>query len=198
MRKQLIDAGFAEVIQRGARSRPGILKIWPNGDAPRYVPRERARTGERVRPVRERTSGGALSPKDVMKFTEYIRMCKEAWRVESRRAVEDEFTDVAATINKLGFDRVRQYLDRVAGVSGSDGWRRHLRISSARRSSSLRDRDRGSLAERVPYRVRRRKNSKPRQQYDRESTSHVSGFRSLGTPTSGPAVGEHEIEEVAS
>jgi len=30
-------------------------------------------------------------------------------------------------INKLGSDRVRQYLDRVAGVSGSNGWRRHLR-----------------------------------------------------------------------
>jgi hypothetical protein len=127
LRKQLIDAGFAEVIQRGARSRPGILKIWPNGDAPRYVPRERVRAGERVRPVRERTSMGALNPKDVMKFTEYIRTRKEAWRVESRRAVEDEFADVAPTVNKLGFDRVRQYLDRVAGVSGSDGWRRHLR-----------------------------------------------------------------------
>jgi hypothetical protein len=41
-----------------------------------------------------------------MKFTEYIRTRKEAWRVESRRAVEDEFADVAPTINKLGFDRV--------------------------------------------------------------------------------------------
>ena len=27
LRKQLIDAGFAEVIQRGARSRPGILDM---------------------------------------------------------------------------------------------------------------------------------------------------------------------------
>jgi hypothetical protein len=34
---------------------------------------------------------------------------------------------VAPTINKLGFDRVRQYLDRVGSVSGSDGWRMHLR-----------------------------------------------------------------------
>jgi hypothetical protein len=127
LRKQLIDAGFAEVVQRGARSRPGILKIWPNGDAPRYVPRERARAGERTRLVRERTSVGVLNPRDVMKFTEYIRTRKEAWRVESRRVMEDEFADVAPAVNKLGFDRVRQYLDRVAGVSGSDGWRRHLR-----------------------------------------------------------------------
>ena len=41
LRKQLIDASLAEVIQRGARSRRGILRIWPNGDAPDYVPRER-------------------------------------------------------------------------------------------------------------------------------------------------------------
>jgi hypothetical protein len=58
---------------------------------------------------------------------EYVRVRKEAWRVESRRAVDDEFADVAPAVNKLGFDRVRQYLDRVAGVSGSDGWRMHLR-----------------------------------------------------------------------
>jgi hypothetical protein len=115
------------VIQRGARSRPGILKIWPNGDPPRGVPRERVRAGERVREIRERTSMGALNPKDVMKFTEYIRTRKEAWRVESRPAVEDEFADVAPTINKLGFDRVRQYLDRVESASGSDAWRMHLR-----------------------------------------------------------------------
>jgi len=62
-----------------------------------------------------------------MQFTEYIRTRKEAWRVEARRTVEDEFTDVAPTVNRLGFDRVRHYLERVAGVSGSDGWRRHLR-----------------------------------------------------------------------
>jgi hypothetical protein len=29
LRKEFIDAGFAEVIQRGARSRPGTLKICP-------------------------------------------------------------------------------------------------------------------------------------------------------------------------
>jgi hypothetical protein len=50
-----------------------------------------------------------------------IRTRKEAWRVESPRAVKDEFADVAPAVNKLGFGRVRQYLDRVAGVSGSDG-----------------------------------------------------------------------------
>ena len=47
--------------------------------------------------------------------------------METRRVLEEEFGDLAPAVNKLGFDRVRQYLDRVAGVSGSDGWRRHLR-----------------------------------------------------------------------
>ncbi len=127
LRKQLIDAGFAEVIQRGARSRPGIIKIWPNGDAPQYVPRERARR-EGDRPGRERQSAAVtLNPKDVMRFAEYIRTQKAAWRVEARRAVEEEFADVAAAVNRLGFDRVRQYLDRVQGVSGVEGWRAHLR-----------------------------------------------------------------------
>jgi hypothetical protein len=102
----------------------GSSRYGPTVTLPRYVPRERARAGERARPVRERSSMGALSPKNVMK---YIRTRKEAWRVEARRAVADEFADIAPTVNKLGFDRVRQYIDRVAGVSGSDGWRRHLR-----------------------------------------------------------------------
>ena len=56
-----------------------------------------------------------------------MRTRKEAWRVETRRALEEEFGEVAPAVNKLGFDRVRQYLDRVAGVTGPDGWRRHLR-----------------------------------------------------------------------
>src|SRR5580693_4107314 len=43
LRRKLIDAGFAEVVQRGARSRPGIIKIHPNGNAPQYTPRERMR-----------------------------------------------------------------------------------------------------------------------------------------------------------
>jgi hypothetical protein len=133
LRRRLIDAGFAEVVQRGARSRPGIIKIHPNGNAPQYVPRERQRGGDGERPVRERPvrerqpASGALNPKDIMQFAEYLRTRKEAWRVETRRAVEDEFADVAPAINKLGFDRVRQYLNRVGSVSGADGWRMHLR-----------------------------------------------------------------------
>jgi hypothetical protein len=128
LRRKLIDAGFAEVVQRGARSRPGIIKIHPNGNAPQYMPRERLRGREIERPPRERNAAsGALNPKDIMKFTEYLRTRKEAWRVEAPRAVEDEFADVASAINKLGFDRVRQYVSRVASVSGADGWRMHLR-----------------------------------------------------------------------
>jgi hypothetical protein len=135
LRRKLIDAGFAEVVQRGARSRPGIIKIHPNGNAPQYVPRERLRDddGERARPARERPArerqpaSRVLNPKDIMQFAEYLRTRKEAWRVETRRAVEDEFADVAPSINKLGFDRVRQYLNRVGSVSGADGWRMHLR-----------------------------------------------------------------------
>jgi hypothetical protein len=128
LRRKLIDAGFAEVVQRGARSRPGIIKIHPNGNAPQYTPRERIRSRESERPIRERQpASGALNPKDIIKFTEYLRTRKEAWRVEARRAVEDEFADVASTINKLGFDRVRQYIGRVSSVSGAEGWRMHLR-----------------------------------------------------------------------
>ena len=81
LRRQLIDSGFAEVIQRGARSRPGIIKIWPNGDAPRYVPRERAQV--RVRMVRETPAATTLNPKDVMKFTNYIEAARR--RGASRR-----------------------------------------------------------------------------------------------------------------
>jgi hypothetical protein len=127
LRRKLIDAGFAEVIQRGARSRPGIIRIHPNGNAPQYTPRERTRRDvDRVGRDRGATPS-TLNPKDVMKFAEYLRTRKEAWRVEARRAVEEEFSDVAPTVNKLGFDRVRQYITRAGVVSGSDGWRMHLR-----------------------------------------------------------------------
>ncbi len=125
LRRQLIDAGFAEVIQRGARSRPGIIKIWPNGDAPRYVPRERVSV--RTRAVRETPAAAALNPKDVMKFTSYIGSRKEAWRVEARRAVDAEFAEIAAAVRKLGFDRVQEYVIRVDAIAGAEGWKSHLR-----------------------------------------------------------------------
>jgi hypothetical protein len=127
LRRKLIDAGFAEVVQRGARSRPGIIKIHPNGNAPQYTPRERVRRETEPRGRERNAASTTLNPKDVMKFAEYLRTRKEAWRVEARRAVEEEFSDVASTINKMGFDRVRQYVSRVASVSGADGWRMHLR-----------------------------------------------------------------------
>ncbi len=127
LRRKLIDAGFAEVVQRGARSRPGIIKIHPNGNAPQYTPRERMRRDTDRAPRERHAASTTLNPKDVMKFAEYLRTRKEAWRVEARRAVEEEFSDVASTINKMGFDRVRQYVNRVASVSGADGWRMHLR-----------------------------------------------------------------------
>jgi hypothetical protein len=125
LRRQLIDSGFAEVVQRGARSRPGIIKIWPNGDAPRYVPRERAQV--RVRMVRETPAATTLNPKDVMKFTNYIGSRKETWRVEARRAVDAEFAEIAAAVRKLGFDRVLEYVERVDAIAGAEGWKSHLR-----------------------------------------------------------------------
>jgi hypothetical protein len=134
LRKQLIDAGFAEVIQRGARSRPGILKIWPNGDAPRYVPRERKRAGERERPVRDRVSVGALNPKDVIKFTQYLQTRKEAWR--SRRGRRSRTSSRTSRPRSISWASIA-FVKRVGSVSGSDGWRMHLRgISSGTRSSS--------------------------------------------------------------
>jgi hypothetical protein len=125
LRKRLIDAGFAEVVQRGAATRPGILKIYPNGNAPAYVPRERKSRVEAARAARK-ASAPTLNPRDVIKFAKYLETRKESWRIQARKAVEEEFSDVASAVNRLGFDRVREYVKRAESVSGSDGWRRHL------------------------------------------------------------------------
>ena len=65
LRRRLIDSGFAEVVQRGARSRPGIIKIHPTGmplstcrasaseAATANVPRESGRLAN-AKPRRER------------------------------------------------------------------------------------------------------------------------------------------------
>ncbi len=121
LRKRLLDSGFATVVQRGARSRPGIIRIYPEGDAPSYVPRERLARVQRPAPAE-----AALNPKDVMRFAEYIGRKREAWRVEARRAAEEEFGAIAAAVDKIGYENVRHYIDRVEEVTGSEGWRRHL------------------------------------------------------------------------
>ena len=79
---------------------------------------------------------GAMSPKDVMKFTEYIRTRKEAWRVESRRAVEDEFADVAPTINKSDSIASASISSASAASPAPTAGACTCAISSARRSLS--------------------------------------------------------------
>jgi hypothetical protein len=122
LRKRLLDAGFASVVQRGARSRPGIIRIYPDGDAPTYVPRERMARPARTVPVVD----VALNPKDVMRLAEYIGRKRETWRVEARKSAEQESGEVAAAVNKIGYETVRDYINRIEEITGSEGWRRHL------------------------------------------------------------------------
>ena len=68
-----------------------------------------------------------MSPKDVMKFTEYMRTRKEAWRVESRSAVEDEFADVAPRSTSSASIASASISSASAASPAPDGWRMHLR-----------------------------------------------------------------------
>jgi hypothetical protein len=61
-----------------------------------------------------------------MRFAEYIGRQREAWRLEARTSAEREYDEIAAAVNKIGYETVRDYVNRIEEITGSEGWRRHL------------------------------------------------------------------------
>ena len=103
------------------------------------VPRKRGRKpmteAEKAKAAAERAllpKGATEIPKKApdartaAKFIRYVDSAKETWMVDTRKSLENTNKTLAQELNKLGYDKVRDYVNSVEEIADFAGWRKHL------------------------------------------------------------------------